>query len=310
MIIKFIAFIVVFTVIVLAHEIGHFIFSRLAGIRVLELGMGLGPRIWMTIKDKTKYTLNLLPVGGFVRIAGLDEDTSDKDEKFSANESYLAKTPKEKFLSIFGGPLFNFILAFIIFYIMFVFTGVPKDTSNEIAMISPGSVAEKAGLMPGDKITAIQGTKIVKMMDAISQIHKSAGKQLTLTIDRDGKIFNVKAVPQLNKKMKIALIGFSLKPVYARTNPLFAIYESLAQVIATSVFILITLGFLIIGKISLFDLAGPVGIAQFTGQVAGEGIVPLLSFTAFLSINLGLGRRKINIYTYRSCQKESSRYKA
>jgi regulator of sigma E protease len=171
---------------------------------------------------------------------------------------------------------------------MFVFTGVPKDISNEIATIAPGSVAAKAGMKSGDKIIAISGKKTIKMSDAVDQIHKSAGKTLVLTIDRKGKISNVKVVPQLNKKLKIGLIGFSLKPFYVKTNPLAALYESMKQVVVTSVVILYTLSLLIIGKISLFDLAGPVGIAQFTGQVAGEGIIPLLSFTAFLSINLGL----------------------
>jgi len=288
MLIKFVTFIVVFTVIVLAHEMGHFLFSRLAGIRILELGMGLGPRIFGVIRNKTKYTLNLFPVGGFVRIAGLDENKEAGDERFSPRESYLKKTPRQKFLSVFGGPLFNLLLAFIIFYFMFAFTGVPKDISNEIAMISPKSEAQRVGLLAGDKILEISGKKISKMTDAVSIIHKSAGQTITLKIDRHGKQFEVNATPQLNKKLKIGLIGFSLKPVYARTNIFTAFIESIKQVFATSIIVMYTVALLIMGKLSLFDLAGPVGIAQFTGQVAGEGIVPLLSFTAFLSINLGI----------------------
>ena len=288
MIISIIAFIVVFSAVTLAHEFGHYYFSRRAGIKILELGLGFGPRLCGFLKNKTLYSLNLFPLGGFIRIAGISPAEETKDDRYSTEESYMSKKPLQKFLSVFGGPLFNIILAFIIFYIMFVFTGVPKEISNEIATVAPGSVAAKVGIKPGDKIVAISGRKIVKMMDAVDLIHKSPGKTLLLTIDRKGKTLKISAAPELNKKLKIGLLGFSLKPIYARTNPIVALFESLKQVAATSIVILYTLGLLLIGKISILDLAGPVGIAQFTGQVAGEGIVPLLSFTAFLSINLGL----------------------
>ncbi len=288
MLISIISFIVVFSAVTLAHEFGHYYFSRRAGIKILELGLGFGPRLYGFLMEKTLYTLNLFPLGGFIRIAGINPEEESKDDRYSIEESYMSKSPLQKFMSVFGGPLFNIILAFVIFYVMFVFTGVPKDISNEIATVAPGSVAAKVGIKPGDRIIAISGRKTSRMADAVDEIHRSAGKTLVLTIDRKGKTLKINAVPQLNKKLKIGLIGFSLKPTYIRTNPLSALYESMKQVAVTSLVILYTLGLLIIGKISLLDLAGPVGIAQFTGQVAGEGIVPLLSFTAFLSINLGL----------------------
>jgi regulator of sigma E protease len=288
MLISIVSFIVVFAVVTLAHEIGHFIFSRRAGIKVLEFGLGFGPRLYGVMKNGTLYTLNLFPIAGFIRIAGTNPEEEMNDDKYTPEESYLGKTPKQKFLSIFGGPAFNILLAFIIFYVMFVFTGVPKDISNEISTVVPSSVAAKAGIKPGDRIIAISGKKISVMTDAVDQIHKSPGKTLVLTIERKGETLKVKAAPQLNKRLNIGLMGFSLKPIYVRTNPLLALYESLKQVFATSAVILYTLFLLIIGKVSILDLAGPVGIAQFTGQVAGEGFAPLLSFTAFLSINLGL----------------------
>lgn len=288
MLVSIISFIIVFSVVTLAHEFGHYYFSRRAGIKILELGLGFGPRLYGLLREKTLYTINLLPLGGFIRIAGISPEEETKDDKYSTEESYMSKNPPQKFMSVFGGPLFNILLAFVIFYFMFVFTGVPSDISNEISTVAPGSVAAKVGIKPGDRIIAISGRKIVKMADAVTQIHESAGKILTITIERKGITSNIKAVPQLNKRLKMGLIGFSLKPIYVRTNPLSALYESVKQVAVTSLAILYTLGLLITGKISILDLAGPVGIAQFTGQVAGEGIVPLLSFTAFLSINLGL----------------------
>jgi len=288
MIISIIAFIVVFSAVTLAHEFGHYYFSRRAGIKILELGIGFGPRLYGFKNRDMLYTLNLIPLGGFIRIAGIDPGEENKDDRYTKEESYTSKRPLQKFLSVFGGPLFNILMAFVIFYVMFVFTGVPKDISNEIATVVPGSVAAKAGIQPGDKVIALSGNKVGKMTEAVETIHKSAGKTLVLMIDRKGKTLKVSAAPQLNKKLKIGLLGISMKPLYFRTDPFSALYQSVEQVVGTSIVILYTLGLLIIGKISLFDLAGPVGIAQFTGQVAGEGIIPLLSFTAFLSINLGL----------------------
>ncbi len=194
---------------------------------------------------------------------------------------------KNSFL-IFGGPLFNILLAFVIFYVMFVFTGVPKDVSNEIAAVSPGSVADLAGMKAGDRIIALSGNKIAKITDVVDVIHNSAGRSIILKVDRGGRSMNFRVIPQLNKRLKIGLIGFSLKPIYEKVGPMTALIDSLKQVGVTIMVVLYTLGLLLIGKVSIFDLAGPVGIAQFTGQVAGEGLAPLLSFTAFLSINLGL----------------------
>jgi regulator of sigma E protease len=288
MIVTIVSFIIVFSIVTVAHELGHLVFSRMAGIKVLEFGLGIGPRLCVFKGKVTKYTLNLFPIGGFVRIAGLDEEVTDPDEKFKKSESYLSKAPGQKFLSIFGGPLFNLVLAIMIFFFMFAFTGVPKDVSNTISTVAPASEAQNVGILPGDKLVAINGIKYEKAMDAVKTIHDNPGKRLSLTIERDGKTIKTYATPRLNKKLNIGLLGISLKPIYVKTDIINALYQSILQMFLTCGMILYTLGLLVIGKISLFDLAGPVGIAQFTGQVAGEGLVPLLSFTAFLSINLGL----------------------
>jgi regulator of sigma E protease len=288
MLITLISFIVVFTVVTLAHELGHLYFSRRAGIRVLEFGIGFGPKLFSFVRDKTQYTLNLIPMLGYVRIAGLDDEIVKPEDRVPPAESFTHKSPGQRFMSIFGGPLCNMILAFIIFYFMFTVTGVPGDISNEIAAIAPASEASRIGMVPGDKIIAISGKKFDKMADAIKVIHTSGGKPIVITIERKGELLKMKATPKLNKKLNISLVGFSLKPIYVRANPFKALYDSFVQVGIMSAMILTTLGMLIVGKVSLLDLAGPVGIAQFTGQVAGEGIGPLLSFTAFLSINLGL----------------------
>lgn len=288
MIIAIVSFIVVFTIVALAHELGHLLFSKHAGIRVIEFGLGFGPRLISFDRGGTLYCLNLIPILGYVKIAGLDDEEKADSSGRLPSDSYLSKTPWQKFLSLFGGPFFNLLLASLILYFLFTFFGMPSGISNEIAVISPGSEAQRVGFMSGDRIVALNGVGGLKMEDVIDRIHKSPDRQLTLTIDRGGKVIKIKATPRLQKKLGIGLIGFSLKPIYVRTDPISAVYQSVVQVFVTSVAILYTVGLLLIGKVSILDLAGPVGIAHVTGQVAEEGLAPLMSFTAFLSINLGL----------------------
>ncbi|MFC1767598.1 RIP metalloprotease RseP [Candidatus Margulisiibacteriota bacterium] len=286
--ITIIAFIVVFSIVVLSHELGHFFFSRLVGIKVLELGLGLGPRIAKFVRNGIPYTINLLPLGGFIKIAGINPETESKEDKYKRKESYLSKSPLQKFMTVFGGPLANIVAAFLIFIIVFSFFGIPSGISNEISNISENSEAQRIGLMPGDKIIQVNGQTVIKMQDAVKIIHGSAGRRVFLTIKRSGQTLKLSAVPRFNERMKAGLIGFTLKPSYKRVNIFRSIWEAGKQTVGFVMLFIYILGMLITGKIPLGDVSGPVGIAQFTGQAAGEGIMALLMFTAFLSINLGV----------------------
>lgn len=282
-----IIFIVVLSIVILAHEFGHLLAAKRAGIRVYELAIGMGPRLLFFLRNKTIYALNLFPIGGYVRIAGLDDEGEEKDA-CPAEKCFNAKSLPQRFMTIFCGPLFNLLLGFIIFALIFSCFGRPQGISNEIVSVNAGSVAERAGLRVGDKLVSINGRSL-PMEKMIKFIHTSQGKKLALTIDRAGKTINIAAVPQYNPKLKIALLGFSPKSVYVRENPLSALYYALKHTIELSIMILAILGALIIGQISLMDLAGPLGIAHMTGQVAGSGgFVGISQFTAFLSINLAI----------------------
>lgn len=142
MFLSIIAFLFVFTVIALTHEVGHLIWSKRAGIRVFEFGIGFGPRLFAFEKNHTTYSINLIPILAFVRIAGEGEDKEDLS--CPDNEKYTSKTPLQKFKALASGPLMNIASALFILILLFLFAGIPSGVSNEIGSITPKSPAELA----------------------------------------------------------------------------------------------------------------------------------------------------------------------
>jgi regulator of sigma E protease len=287
MLLTIIAFLFVFTVITLAHEFGHLYFSKRAGIRVHEFGVGFGPTLFSLSRNNTTYKINLLPILGYVKIAGIDTE-DPKEKETPENEKYYTKSVGAKFKSIFAGPLMNLILGFLVFSIVFMIAGIPSKISNEISAVSPGTEASRIGLQAGDRLTSLDGIKYENPEEAVKVIHQSADKELRLGIERGGKSIVFKATPRYNKRLKIGLIGFSLKAEYKKVGPLKAVYYGLKETAGLILLILVLLGRLLVGKLALSDLAGPVGIAQITGQYAHHGFLSLLNFLAFFSVNVAV----------------------
>lgn len=287
MLLTIVSFAVVFSLITLAHEFGHLICSKLAGIRVPEFGLGFGPTLASFKFRQTTYKLNLLPILGYVKIAGLDpEDPEEKD--LPPGEEFYNKGTWAKFFSIFGGPLFNLILGFLILTAIFSIVGSPAGLSREVATVSANSPASEVGLKPGDLLFALNGKPIESPEKTIDFIHKSAKNKLSLTITRNGKKMTFLVTPKYNERMKVGLIGFSLKPSYQKISLLSAVKDGAQQTAALFVLTLVIVGKLFTGQIGIGELAGPVGIAQITGQYASVGIVSTLSFVAFFSVNVAV----------------------
>ncbi|MBU1026855.1 MAG: site-2 protease family protein, partial [Candidatus Margulisbacteria bacterium] len=154
MFLTIISFLFVFTIITLAHEFGHLYFSKKAGIRVHEFGLGFGPTLFSMKRNNTTYKINALPILGYVKIAGID--TEDPEEKTTPEaEKYYNKSTGAKFMSIVAGAMMNIILGFLVYTLIFTFMGVPSGISNEISAVSPGSEAANVGLKPGDKLISL-----------------------------------------------------------------------------------------------------------------------------------------------------------
>jgi regulator of sigma E protease len=280
------SFLVVFSIVVLAHEAGHFLVAKAAGIKVYEFGIGFGPRLFKWLRGGTLYTINLIPFGGMVRLGGLDD--TDK-EKASPEEQYQAKSWQVRGGVLLAGPIMNFILAFLIFVLLFSIIGVPQDASNVIKAVLSDSPAQKAGWQAGDIITEFNQAKVVKMSSVIKEIHRSRGKRLSFKIKRGTKTFKANLVPKYYPQEKISLIGINLKPgYYKRYTPLKAIKEGSLQTFWATAAMLEGFKQLIKGEVKLSSIAGPVGIARLSGEAASQGVYIFFSFIAFLSINLGI----------------------
>jgi len=286
LLITIVSFLVVFTLVALTHELGHLIWAKRAGIRVFEFGFGFGPRIFAKEHNNTTYSINLIPILAFVRIAG--EGESPEDLACPRDENYNSKSPSQKFKAIAAGPLLNIVLAFFILLFLFAFSGTPVGLSSEVDSVSKGSPAEKAGLLAGDKIIAINKVKYPDIEKAITFIHQHPGTPLSILIDRGGKQLTFRATPKYNASMKVGLLGFSPKPIFKKGDIFLTVYKAGEQTFLMVARTIQVVWLLITGGVSIRDLAGPIGIAQITGKYAQSGLVSLLYFTAFISVNLGV----------------------
>ncbi|MCL4542289.1 MAG: RIP metalloprotease RseP [Deltaproteobacteria bacterium] len=289
-----VAFLVVVSIIVLIHEFGHFIVAKKLGVKVEKFSLGFGPKIFGKKMGETEYVVSALPLGGYVKLLG--EDPSEELPPGDEKRSYSKLPPYKKFLIIFFGPFFNFVLAVIIFTIIFM-SGRPV-LKPVIGSVIKGHPAAKAGLKKGDIITAINGIK-VKSWGSLSEYIQKYGKNtITLGIREGKRDYFIKLkpapAPGLNiygQKMKRYIIGiYPLQSaVYYKYSGIFSsFYSSLKEIWFVIYITVVSLFYLIIGKLPASDLGGPIMIAQLSGRAASLGISDFFYFIAFISVNIGL----------------------
>jgi regulator of sigma E protease len=281
-----IAFLIVFGLVVIAHESGHFFVAKLSGIKVYEFSIGFGPCLFSLRRKGTVYGINALPLGGLVRLAGLDDTAKEKAKK---SERYTSKSWAVRAGVLVAGPLMNIVLAFLIFVFIFSVMGVPQKASNLLAGVLPGSSAQAAGWRSGDLVEYFNGQKVTDMEAVIKEIRASRGAELSFVIQRgtERKVYLLRGKYEPEKK--VTLIGIQLKPLYyKRYDPLTAVTYGSAQTLYLTGEILFGLGRLLTGRESLGGLAGPLGIAKLSGEAVAQGWLTFLTFIAMLSINLGI----------------------
>ncbi|MBG9455210.1 zinc metalloprotease [Lysinibacillus sphaericus] len=356
-----IAFILIFGLLVFFHEFGHFLFAKRAGIMVREFAIGMGPKIYGKTHGETIYTIRLLPIGGYVRMAGedmdgtelqpgyrvgliVDEDNVVKKIIFNQNNKQLpdllfleveradlekalfvegydeeeklvrynvardcmlvengketliapydrqfnAKTVGQRAMAIFAGPLFNFILAFVIYLLIGLINGVPtyEPIITEVVENDP---AAQAGMLAGDKVVDIGGQAVEKWQDLAAIVQDHPGKNINVTVERDGQRVNlnmtVKEVEQNGEKYGQIGVKYESPREF---NPLKAVVYGAQETYTMTARIFELLGMLITGKFTIDALSGPVGIYKATEQVAQYGFMNLMNWAAMLSINLGI----------------------
>jgi regulator of sigma E protease len=292
-VITLISFIILLSVLIFVHELGHFLAARIAGVGVLKFSLGFGPKIIGKKIGETEYVLSWIPLGGFVKLLGEsgNEELSPEDEK----KSFFKKSKWKRMLIILAGPVFNFLLALVIFIIVFVY-GLPNLTAV-VGEVQKESAAFEAGMISGDKIIAIDDKKVVFWEEIKPIIAESKGKEMEVAVERGAEKKHLLIKPRLSKSKNIFgeeistyLIGVSPagNTIIERKNTWDAIIASVGKTWEISKLTVISVVKMLEGVISPRTLGGPIFIAQIAGAQVKEGIIPFILFMAILSINLGV----------------------
>jgi regulator of sigma E protease len=288
------AFVVVLGVLIFFHELGHFIVARLFGVGVEKFSLGFGPRIFGKKVGITDYRISAIPLGGYVKMVG-DEPDAELDPA-DIPISFTHKHVLKRFLIVAAGPLFNLVLAIIIFFGIFMFSGtyIVKPT---IGKVDPESPAAVGGLLAQDEILAIDGAAVTSWEDMAALIADSQGRTLVITVRREGGVQDVTVTPQLRKTKNLFnedidryIIGIAAAGDVLQQDLSFfqALKESFVQTYNVTELTVVSIAKMIKGTVSAKTIGGPIMIAQLAGQQAKAGATNLLFLIALLSVNLAI----------------------
>ncbi len=288
-----IPFLVVLTILVFVHEMGHYLVARWCGVKVEVFSIGFGPELvgW-TAADGTRWRLSAIPLGGYVKMLG---EMGAMGGAGQPEGSFGSKTVGQRALVVAAGPAANFLFAIIVLAGLFMTVGQPF-TPARIGEISPNSAAERAGLQPGDLIERINGATILKFEDIQGIVQLNVGTPLDLVVQRGGQSVALQATPDvvtgtdlLGNPFQRGLLGIrGAAPESRQHGPLAAVGHAARETVAICRSILQAVGQYVTGTRPADELSGPLGIAQVSGVVAKDGLLPIVSLMVMLSINLGL----------------------
>tara|TARA_B100000945_G_scaffold175430_1_gene140675 strand:+ start:278 stop:1447 length:1170 start_codon:yes stop_codon:yes gene_type:complete len=324
----FYAFIILLGVLVTIHEFGHFIAARSVGIRVERFSVGVPPRLisitsidggfilnifffkivngkikWRPVLSKnikrsirkgsnTEYVIALLPLGGYVKMAGMIDESMDTKIQ-NKNDEFQSKNLIEKIWVLSAGVLMNTLLAIVVFSLLGFYNGTPETKDVPIVFeLQENMPAEKAGVLPGDQILEINSESIETWTSMTKIIHSNPNTTLSFKIQRDSEIldFEIKtseyAIPAKGIIDTVGIIGIAPEVYYEDISFPNSIALGIEQTISSFGLIIYSLQMLGSGSASISDLGGPIMIAQLAGQTAEAGITPFLTFMALLSVNL------------------------
>lgn len=285
-------------ILVFIHEMGHYLAARWRGIYVETFSIGFGPTLlsW-TDRQDTVWKLCLLPLGGYVRMHGMALDVTNEQATDQAairhGQAFFEKSVLSRTIAVAAGPIANFLLAGVLYTGLFATVGQPVADANPPAVvgdIAPGSSAAIAGLKPEDAIRAIDGRPVTTFEDMRKIVAASPGRTLSLLIHRGTQDLTVPATikpsPQDPAKGQLGVIAGG--GTYVRLWPGAALVAGFTQMATIFWLTLTGLVHIITTGHGVHDLAGPIGVIAISGQVAKLGFAAVVSFTAMLSINLGL----------------------
>ena len=279
-------------VLIVFHEFGHFLVAKLSGVGVITFSVGFGPKLWVRKKGETEYALSAFPLGGYVKMVG--EDPDQEVQPGDLEKSFAHKSLLKRIAIVVAGPGFNLLLAVLLLMVVYTFYGVPV-MSTQVSGVEKGSPAEKAGIVKGDRIVALDGKTVEQWEELSGGIKASGGKALELQIRRGSETLNVTVQPTQKEGKNIFgerkddwMIGIGSQVSIEKGNPGLAIGRAFYQTYDYSKLTLLAFYKMILGDVSPRNIGGPILIAQMAGQQAQEGLGSFLAFLAVLSINLGV----------------------
>ena len=273
--------ILVFGIVILIHELGHFITAKLSGIKVNEFSIGMGPKVFSKTKGETAYSIRALPIGGFVAMEGEDEE-SECDNAFN-------KVPVQNRIAVVvAGACMNIILGFSV--LLFLVSQQDAITSRTVSKFYDNAKTEQTGLMVGDEIIAVNGRRCFIADDIIYEFARTQDGSADFTVIRDNKkvelndvTFNTTTDKDGNKQIKI---DFAVLPIektfFTVVSEAAAWTASLARLVFLSLIDLLT------GHVAMNQISGPVGIVSVISEASSLGLQPLLMILALITINLGV----------------------
>lgn len=278
--------ILIFGIIIIIHELGHFLLAKKNGITVVEFSVGMGPRLLSTEKGGTKYSLKLLPFGGSCMMLGEDEGTMEEG-------SFASKSVWARISVIAAGPIFNFILAF--FLSLFIVGGIGVDRPIVLG-VSEGFPAAEAGIQEGDRILKMNNWNIHLAREVTNYTTFHQGEDVTVTYEHDGEKKTVTLTPKQDESGRY-MMGISMSSSYReRVNALETIKYSAYEVKYWIQTTIESLKMLVKGQVGLNDMAGPVGVVSMIGETYEESSsdgafyvwINMVNIAILLTANLGV----------------------
>lgn len=297
-------FLIVLTVLVFVHELGHFLVARYNNVRVEIFSIGFGTELFgFNDSHGTRWKFSAIPLGGYVKMFGegevIEEESKEKERELTDEEkavSFHHKRLGQRAAIVFAGPFANFVFAVIVLAGLFFASGVPSPLAG-IGTVQPGSAAEKAGITAGDQVIMIAGQEVKWFEDLREIVMNSPNIPIPVEIIRDNSQLTLIATPKAQVieeggvEREIGLLGVTPHPEmveYTNIGPLDAVVMGAERTYGLTLTILNAVGRMITGSVSREELGGPLKIAQMSGQMAQGGLASLVFFMAALSINLGL----------------------